>query len=69
MVYINPVFWSINGLVGTQLGDVQESMTLQDGGTTQVCSKSSVVFARLGLVHPGCQRIRLLAAVSGTGVH
>ena len=35
-VYINPVFWSINGLVGTQLGDVQETMTLQDGGTTQV---------------------------------
>lgn len=36
-VYINPVFWSINGLVGTQLGDVQETMTLQNGGTTQVC--------------------------------
>ena len=35
-VYINPVFWSINGLVGTQLGDVQETMTLQNGGTTQV---------------------------------
>ena len=35
-VYINPVFWSINGLVGTQLGNVQETMTLQSGGTTQV---------------------------------
>lgn len=35
-VYINPVFWSINGLVGTQLGDVQETMTLQDGSSTKV---------------------------------
>lgn len=35
-VYINPVFWSINGLVATQLGDVQETMTLQDGSSTKV---------------------------------
>ena len=69
MVYINPVFWSINGLVGTQLGDVQETMTLQDGGTTQVCSTSSVAFARLELVHAGCQRIRVIAALTETGVH
>ena len=41
-VYINPVFWSINGLVGTQLGNVQETMTLQDGGTTQVCPNTDI---------------------------
>ena len=35
-MYIDPVFWSINGLVGTQLGDVEETMVLQNGSLTKV---------------------------------
>ena len=34
-IYICPVFWTLYGLVTTQLGDVTETMTLQNGGVTQ----------------------------------
>lgn len=35
-LWLCPVFWSCWGLVTTQLGDVKEMMTLQDGTVTQV---------------------------------
>ena len=53
-VYINPVFWSINGLVGTQLGNVQETMTLQSGGTTQVRPQCTVRLANVSKSHKTC---------------
>lgn len=34
-IYICPVFWTLYGLVTTQLGNVMETMTLQNGGVTQ----------------------------------
>ena len=40
-MYIDPVFWSINGLVGTQLGDVEETMVLQNGSVTKVCHSTA----------------------------
>ena len=40
-MYIDPVFWSINGLVGTQLGDVEETMVLQNGSSTKVRQTTS----------------------------
>ena len=53
-MYIDPVFWSINGLVGTQLGDVQETMTLQNGGTTQVRRNTTMCHA----LTPRCPKRR-----------
>ena len=40
-MYIDPVFWSINGLVATQLGDVEETMVLQNGSLTKVWHTTS----------------------------
>lgn len=35
-LWICPVFWSCWGLISTQLGDLTDSMKVQDGTVTQV---------------------------------
>ncbi len=35
-LWISPVFWSLYGLVVTQLGDLTDTMVLQNGTVTQV---------------------------------
>lgn len=42
-LWISPVFWSLYGLVSTQLGDITDTMVLQNGSVTQV-----------SLPHTGC---------------
>jgi hypothetical protein len=35
-LWISPVFWSVYGLLVTQLGDITQTMVLQNGTVTQV---------------------------------